>query len=90
MKSVGEVMAMGGNFQESMQKAICSMEEDLDGFNSIIDTDSPNAEDELKYQLSFLEPGRIFYVTDELRKGWSKEKIYELTKIDYWFLDQID
>ena len=90
MKSVGEVMAMGGNFQESMQKAICSMEEDLDGFNSIIDIESPNAEDELKYQLSFPGPGRIFYVTDALRKGWSKEKIYELTKIDYWFLDQID
>ena len=89
MKSVGEVMAIGGNFQESLQKAICSMEEDLDGFNSIIDIESPDSENELKYQLSFPGPSRIFYVTDAMRKGWSNEKIYSLTKIDYWFLDQI-
>ena len=90
MKSVGEVMAMGGNFQESMQKAICSMEEDLNGFNSIIDIEDPNFEDEIKYQLSFPGPSRIFYVTDALRRGWSKDKIYQLTKIDYWFLDQLE
>ena len=51
MKSVGEVMAIGGNFQESLQKAICSMEEDLDGFNSVIDTENSDSENELKYQL---------------------------------------
>ena len=89
MKSVGEVMAMGGNFQESIQKAICSMEEDLDGFNSILDTDNPDSENELKYQLSFPGPNRLFYVTDAMRMGWSNEKIYDLTKIDYWFLDQL-
>ena len=90
MKSVGEVMAIGSNFQESLQKALCSMEEDLDGLNSVVDKNLPNYEDEIQYELTFPGPKRLFYVADAIREGWSLEKIYNLTKIDYWFLDQIE
>ena len=90
MKSVGEVMAIGSNFQESLQKALCSMEEDLDGLNSVVDKNLPNYEDEIQYELTFPGPKRLFYVADAIREGWSLEKIYNLTKIDYWFLDQLE
>ena len=90
MKSVGEVMAIGSNFQESLQKALCSMEEDLDGLNSVVDKNLPNYKDAIQYELTFPGPKRLFYVADAIREGWSLEKIYNLTKIDYWFLDQIE
>ena len=90
MKSVGEVMAIGSNFQESLQKALCSMEEDLDGLNSILDIKNISIdEEEIQYELSFPGAKRIFYIADALRMGWPKEKIYKLTQVDYWFLDQI-
>jgi len=88
MKSVGEVMAIGSNFQESLQKALCSMEEDLNGLNSVVEN-LPENLDEIQYELTFPGPQRLFYVADAIRSGWSLEKIYNLTKIDYWFLDQI-
>ena len=50
----------------------------------------PNYEDEIQYELTFPGPKRLFYVADAIREGWSLEKIYNLTKIDYWFLDQIE
>ena len=88
MKSVGEVMSIGSNFQESFQKALCSMEENLNGLNS-----SKNelllSDDEIKSELTIPGPKRIFYVADAMRKGWDLDKIFLLTKIDYWFLDQI-
>ncbi|MDA7701776.1 carbamoyl-phosphate synthase large subunit [Gammaproteobacteria bacterium] len=89
MKSVGEVMAIGSNFQESLQKALCSMEEDLDGLNSIFKSIEDFNKEEIQYELTFPGPKRLFYVADAMRAGWSLERIYELTKIDYWFLDQI-
>jgi carbamoyl-phosphate synthase large subunit len=88
MKSVGEVMAIGTNFQESLQKAICSMEEGLDGLNSVLSTED-NVEEKLRYELSFPGPQRIFYVADAIRHGWSNEKINQLCGIDYWFLNEI-
>jgi carbamoyl-phosphate synthase large subunit len=88
MKSVGEVMAIGTNFQESLQKAICSMEEGLDGLNSVLSTED-NVEEKLRYELSFPGPQRIFYVADAIRHGWSIEKINQLCGIDYWFLNEI-
>jgi len=88
MKSVGEVMAIGTNFQESLQKAICSMEEGLDGLNPILKGDD-DLEDKLRYELSFPGPKRIFYVADAIRNGWSNEKIFQLCGIDYWFLNQM-
>ena len=88
MKSVGEVMAIGTNFQESLQKAICSMEEGLDGLNSVLSTED-NVEEKLRYELSFPGPQRIFYVADAIRHGWSIEKINQFCGIDYWFLNEI-
>ena len=90
MKSVGEVMAIGSNFQESLQKALASMEEDLNGLNSIVEKSYEECKEEILYQLTFPGPKRLFYVCDAIRAGWSLEKIYELTKIDYWFLDQLE
>ena len=46
--------------------------------------------EEIQYELTFPGPQRLFYVADAIRSGWSLEKIYKLTKIDYWFLDQIN
>jgi carbamoyl-phosphate synthase large subunit len=90
MKSVGEVMAIGSNFQESLQKALSSMEEDLNGLNSVVEKPYENHEDKILYELTFPGPKRLFYVSDAIRAGWSLEKIHKLTKIDYWFLDQIE
>ncbi len=89
MKSVGEVMSMGSNFQESFQKALCSMEEGLNGLNSLVEKSVFPDDDEITSELTIPGPKRIFYVADAIRKGWSIEKIYSLTKIDNWFLDQI-
>ena len=88
MKSVGEVMSIGSNFQESFQKALCSMEENLNGLNSF-KNELLSSDDEIKSELTIPGPKRIFYVADAMRKGWDLDKIFLLTKIDYWFLDQI-
>ena len=90
MKSVGEVMSIGSNFQESFQKALCSMEEGLNGLNTISNDGSYPSDDEIKSELTIPGPKRIFYVADAIRKGWDLNKIYSLTKIDFWFLDQIN
>ena len=90
MKSVGEVMAIGSNFQESLQKALASMEEDLNGLNSKVEKPYAECKEEILYQLTFPGPKRLFYVCDAIRAGWGLDKIYELTKIDYWFLDQLE
>jgi carbamoyl-phosphate synthase large subunit len=81
-------MAIGTNFQESLQKALCSMEEGLDGLNPIMSSDD-DLDDRLRYELSFPGPKRIFYVADAIRSGWSNEKIFELCGIDFWFLNEI-
>ena len=89
MKSVGEVMSIGSNFQESFQKALCSMEEGLNGLNSVYGNKNFPSDEEIKSELTIPGPKRIFYIADAIRKGWNVEKIYSLTKIDFWFLDQI-
>ncbi len=88
MKSVGEVMSIGSNFLESFQKALCSMEENLNGLNSL-KNELLSSDDKIKSELNIPGPKRIFYIADAMRKGWDLSKIYLLTKIDYWFLDQI-
>ena len=88
MKSVGEVMGIGRTFQESIQKSLQSLEEDLYGFESIID-DSNNQNEALHYELTFPGPRRILYVADAMRLGWEIQKINQLTGIDPWFLYQI-
>jgi carbamoyl-phosphate synthase large subunit len=88
MKSVGEVMGIGRTFQESLQKALQSLEEDLHGFESILD-DSPNQNETLRYQLTFPGSRRILYVAEAIRLGWDIDQINQLTGMDLWFLHQI-
>ena len=89
MKSVGEVMAIGRTFQESMQKALRGLEVGICGFDPILDVEASNAKEELLRELK--EPGaeRIRYVADAFRTGMSVEELYEHTHIDRWFLVQI-
>ena len=88
MKSVGEVMGIGRTFQESLQKALQSLEEDLQGFESIIDS-SAYQDENLRYQLTFPGSRRILYVADAIRLGWNADQINKLTGMDFWFLHQI-
>ena len=90
MKSVGEVMAIGRTFQESLQKALRGLETGKDGLNPG-KLDFSNADDiaTLKRELREPRPDRVFFVADAFRAGLSLEEIYALTHIDRWFLDQI-
>ena len=92
MKSVGEVMAIGRTFQESLQKALRGLEIGVDGLTEIIDDDMP-ADDitaTLRQELQQAGPDRIFYLADALRRGMSVEQVQQLTHIDPWFLVQIE
>src|SRR6187399_701895 len=84
MKSVGEVMAIGRNFQESLQKALRGLEVGVDGFN-LKSVDMDKIEDELAYPRG----ERLWYVADAFGMGMSLEDIHRFTKIDPWFLVQI-
>jgi len=90
MKSVGEVMAIGRSIQESMQKALRGLEVGIHGFDEILDNEADDAEDVLARELS--EPGgeRILYVADAFRRGQTIEQLFEHTRIDPWFLAQIE
>ena len=89
MKSVGEVMAIGRTFQESIQKALRGLEVGMCGFDPVLDSKLSNAKEVLTRELT--EPGgqRIWYVADAFRQGWSIDTVYELSGIDPWFLVQI-
>jgi carbamoyl-phosphate synthase large subunit len=90
MKSVGEVMAIGRNFQESLQKALRGLETGKDGLNpGKLDFASADDIALLKRELREPRPDRVFFVADGFRAGLSLEEIYALTRIDRWFLDQI-
>ena len=92
MKSVGEVMAIGRTFQESLQKALRGLEVDIDGLSPVLDPDM--AEDEvesfLNQELSLAGADRLLYLGDAYRRGYSNEKLFSLTRIDPWFLVQIE
>jgi carbamoyl-phosphate synthase large subunit len=92
MKSVGEVMAMGRNFQESMQKALRGLETDKNGLDEILPLatmDEKDVKDILRQELRNPGPERIWYVADAFRAGWDLEAVHESSKIDPWFLAQI-
>ena len=91
MKSVGEVMAIGRCFQESLQKALRGLETGLDGLTSITTLPLPDedAEDSLAYELRNPGADRLLYVADAFRAGWSLQRVNELSYIDPWFLSQI-
>src|SRR5688500_13257372 len=84
MKSVGEVMAIGRNFQESLQKALRGLEVGVDGFN-LKSVDMDKIEDELAYPRA----ERLWYVADAFGVGMSLEDVQRFTRIDNWFLVQI-
>tara|TARA_R110000787_G_scaffold42377_44_gene104360 strand:+ start:2982 stop:6206 length:3225 start_codon:yes stop_codon:yes gene_type:complete len=90
MKSVGEVMAIGRNFQESLQKALRGLEVGSDGFEPQGDTSSPEYLEKVAEELSTPRASRIWYVADAFRCGLSQEEVFRLSKIDPWFLDQIE
>ncbi|MCD6045650.1 MAG: carbamoyl-phosphate synthase, large subunit [Gammaproteobacteria bacterium] len=90
MKSVGEVMAIGHNFQESLQKAIRSLENGYDGLNSLISDEDEQWSEHLRYELKTPTADRLWYVADAFRQGLSLEEIALYTQIDPWFLGQIE
>jgi carbamoyl-phosphate synthase large subunit len=84
MKSVGEVMAMGRTFQESFQKALRGLEVGVDGLN-----EKTQDREVLEKELGQPGPERIWYVGDAFAQGMSLDEVFALTKIDPWFLAQI-
>ncbi|MDN4587820.1 carbamoyl phosphate synthase large subunit [Xenophilus aerolatus] len=85
MKSVGEVMAMGRTFQESFQKALRGLEVGVDGMN-----EKTQDREVLEKELGEPGPERIWYVGDAFAQGMSVDEVFALTKIDPWFLVQIE
>jgi carbamoyl-phosphate synthase large subunit len=84
MKSVGEVMAIGRTFQESFQKALRGLEIGVDGLNQ-----RTRDRETLEKELGEPGPERIWYVGDAFENGFTLAEVHQLTKIDPWFLDQI-
>ncbi|MAC16426.1 MAG: carbamoyl phosphate synthase large subunit [Alcanivorax sp.] len=90
MKSVGEVMAIGRNFQESVQKALRGLETDSVGFDPSVDPASPDAREQVAQLLATPGPERIWIVGDAFRVGMTVDDIFNITKIDHWYLVQIE
>ena len=94
MKSVGEAMSIGRTFQESLQKALRSLEIDTDGFTEMAQDLEGDTEEELldslRHELRVPNAHRIWYIGDAFRMGLSLEEINRLTGIDPWFLIQIE
>ena len=90
MKSVGEVMAIGRTFQESLQKALRGLEIGVDGLTEKLDAGADDAHNRLVWELRSPGPDRLWYVADAFRFGMSREEIHGHTRIDPWFLAQIE
>src|SRR3989339_76505 len=99
MKSVGEVMAIGRTFKEALQKGIRGLEIKRDGLSGIKYKDRPEGgglasnsqshKTELEEQLKRPNAERLFYLYEALKENYSLDKLYELTKIDRWFLQNL-
>ena len=85
MKSVGEVMAIGRTFKEALQKGIRGLEIKRDGLSGIKYKDKT----ELEKQLKRPNAERLFYLYEALKENYSLDELYELTKIDRWFLQNL-
>ena len=85
MKSVGEAMSIGRNFKESLQKALISLETGFSGLDRIFNFNKEQIEKNLKKNI----PNKVLLVAEAFRKNFKLEKIYNLSKIDPWFLKQI-
>jgi carbamoyl-phosphate synthase large subunit len=91
MKSVGEVMAIGRTFQESLQKALRGLETGLDGLGEQLTLPlTEETASRLEYELRAPGPNRLLYTADAFRAGWPFAQIAELTRIDPWFLAQVE
>jgi len=90
MKSVGEVMAMGSTFQESFQKAIRGLETDKSGLDPIVDITAEDSKGKIRSELLSAGADRIFYLADAFRMGMSLKDAFDLSKIDPWFLSQVE
>ncbi|NBX43606.1 MAG: carbamoyl-phosphate synthase large subunit [Gammaproteobacteria bacterium] len=96
MKSVGEVMAIGRTFAESLQKALRGLETGLDGLTPVLEPSvlkeglDEETATRVAQELRMPGPDRLRYVADAFRAGWSLTQIFELSAIDPWFLSQIE
>ncbi len=90
MKSVGEVMAIGRSFQESLQKALRGLETGIDGFTEIVDLEADNALEVIGHELRSPGPERIRYLGDAFRAGMSLQQVHEQSHIDPWFLSAVE
>ena len=90
MKSVGEVMAIGSTFQESLQKALRGLETDKSGLDPIIDISADDARGKIRSELLSAGADRIFYIADAFRMEMSIKEVFDLSKIDPWFLAQVE
>ncbi|MGB5734728.1 MAG: carbamoyl-phosphate synthase large subunit [Thiohalocapsa sp.] len=90
MKSVGEVMAIGRTFQESLQKALRGLETDRDGLNEVLNLSDPDAISSLRRELRIPGADRLFYLADALRAGMTQAEVHELSGVDPWFVAQVD
>ncbi|MFP4695480.1 carbamoyl-phosphate synthase large subunit [Thiohalospira sp.] len=89
MRAVGEAMAIGRTFPESLQKALRSLETGADGLTERVDTDEPDALERIRHECRFPGSQRLWYLADGFRAGMSREEAQEATGIDPWFLEQI-
>jgi carbamoyl-phosphate synthase large subunit len=96
MKSVGEAMSIGRNFEESLQKAMRSLEKGLNGLSPMplpkgADPENPDSvKDALRSAIGQPTPQRILYIAEGIRQGITLEKIYEICKFDMWILERIE
>ncbi len=97
MKSVGEVMSIGRTFQESLQKSLRGLEIGVCGLDSKVNFSPEMEEDEvekiksrIKRELRIPGPDRLWYIADAFRIGFTAEQIHNFSKIDLWFLKQVE
>lgn len=90
MKSVGEVMAIGRNQQESLQKALRGLEIGMCGLDPIVDLNQDDATDIIRRELKEAGAERIWYIGDAFRSGMTVDDVFALTQIDPWFLVQLE
>ena len=90
MKSVGEVMAIGRTFQESLQKALRGLEIGVDGFVEMVKPGTEDAIETISMNMRVPRADRLWYVADAFRHGMSLQEIFDVCAIDPWFLAQIE
>ncbi|PXX93575.1 carbamoyl phosphate synthase large subunit [Marinobacter vulgaris] len=90
MKSVGEVMAIGRTFQESLQKAMRGLEVGSDGFEEKVDLNTTDGQETLTQELNVPGAERLWYIGDAFRAGYSVDDVFRNTHVDPWYLVQIE